>query len=406
MLTDDDQSHLRRPVHRDLQGHRRAGARASKPSSESTSATSARGRPVDAGVTSTRCRGVDGGRGRQSRCDVPYAQIVDADGNAIGKPGRGRPRSGSSWIDDPDLNPFTSRARQPAARRRRRDRHRQGHRRTKGDLARRRPCRVLTGQATEGVQDRRDRASSGPPTAALGASVVLFTLAEAQRIVGYTPDQFASIGVVGRPGRVAGGAPQHASRTSTRGRQRRGGHRRRAHEGESGRRRQVPQHLQLASCSCSRSSRSFVVVLHHLQHVHDRRGAADAGDGAAPRRSAPRRRQVTAVDPRRIGRRRCRRVRLGISASASCSRAGSRRCSTPIGIDIPASRHRDPDHGGRRVVLSSARRSPSSPRSCPRGRRRAFHRSRRSRDVAIERRKGFGPRTAIGLVITLGSVAP
>ena len=60
--------------------------------------------PVDSSVLDT-VRAVDGVAVASPGADVPYAQIVDADGNEIGG-GAGPPTFGFSWIDDPDLNPF------------------------------------------------------------------------------------------------------------------------------------------------------------------------------------------------------------------------------------------------------------------------------------------------------------
>src|SRR3954447_21648665 len=38
--------------------------------------------------------------------NVPYAQLVDAKGDAIGNPGSGAPSLGFVWSDNQDLNPF------------------------------------------------------------------------------------------------------------------------------------------------------------------------------------------------------------------------------------------------------------------------------------------------------------
>ena len=142
-------------------------------------------------------RAVDGVAVASPGADVPYAQIVDADGNEIGG-GAGPPTFGFSWIDDPDLNPFRLEpGSQPpvaddeividkgAA--------------NKGDIAVGQHVSVLTGQAIKeytvvGI------AKFGTADSALGASIVQFTLPEAQRIVGYTPDQYSQIGVVATPG--------------------------------------------------------------------------------------------------------------------------------------------------------------------------------------------------------------
>ena len=67
-------------------------------------------------------------------------------------------------------------------------------------------------QAPKQVRDRRDREVRDADSA-LGASIVLFTLPEAQRIVDLHADQFGDIGVVAESGRLAGRARRATSRS-------------------------------------------------------------------------------------------------------------------------------------------------------------------------------------------------
>ena len=176
------------------------------------------------------------GGGRRPGADVPYAQIVDKNGNEIG--GRRGPAHVRVLVDRrsrPRIPSGSSRAaRRP---RRRPDRHRQGRGRQGRHRGRPSACRCSPARPS------RSTRSSGSPSSvtadsALGASIVLFTLPEAQRIVGYTADSSArSAWSRPRASRRRSSAPRVADRrprpTS------RSDHRRGDHEGEPGRRRQV-----------------------------------------------------------------------------------------------------------------------------------------------------------------------
>jgi putative ABC transport system permease protein len=152
--------------------------------------------PVTAAILET-VRGVEGVAVANPEVDVPYAQLVDADGDEIGG-GAGPPTFGISWDDDPDLNPFRL---EPGSAAPRADDEIVIDKGTadKGDITVGRRVSVLTGQAVK-EYTVTGIAKFGTADSALGASIVQFTLPEAQRIVGFTSDQFSAINVVGDPG--------------------------------------------------------------------------------------------------------------------------------------------------------------------------------------------------------------
>ena len=112
--------------------------------------------PVDASVLDT-VRAVDGVAAARPRC----GRALRAD-RRRGRQGRSAAGAGPADVrvrverrSRPE--PVPPRARRPAARRRRRDRHRQGHAPTRATSQVGERVTVLTGQAAEGVHDRRDR---------------------------------------------------------------------------------------------------------------------------------------------------------------------------------------------------------------------------------------------------------
>ncbi|MGH8978832.1 MAG: ABC transporter permease [Acidimicrobiia bacterium] len=151
---------------------------------------------VDAAVLVT-VRGVDGVAVANPGVDVPYAQLVDKDGEEIGG-GVGPPSFGFSFEPDPDLSPFRL---EPGSAAPATDDEVVIDRGSadEGDFSVGDRVDVLTAQATKrytisGI------AKFGTQDSALGANVIQFTLAEAQRINGMRTDQFSNIGVVGVSG--------------------------------------------------------------------------------------------------------------------------------------------------------------------------------------------------------------
>ncbi len=142
-------------------------------------------------------RSAPGVQGAEGNVQLDYAQIVKANGKAIGTPGQGAPTLGFGWNPDERLNQFhlTAGGHAPAnadeividrgtAK--------------KGDFKVGQRAKVLTNQAPKeytivGI------ARFGSADNLAGASVVLFTIPEAQRIAG-AQNQFDYINVAARSG--------------------------------------------------------------------------------------------------------------------------------------------------------------------------------------------------------------
>ncbi len=151
--------------------------------------------PVSASVLAV-VQGVDGVEVAEPEVDIPYVQVVDGAGDPVG--GGAVPTFGQSWGDNSDLNAF---------------------RLVPGSAAPTADDEIVIdkGTADEGdieVGDRVDVLSLLPPReyivvgiakfgsqdSTLGASVVQFTIPEAQRINGMATDQYSDIGVVADSG--------------------------------------------------------------------------------------------------------------------------------------------------------------------------------------------------------------
>jgi putative ABC transport system permease protein len=152
--------------------------------------------PVSASILEI-VRGVDGVAVASPGIDVPYAQLVDRDGDEIGG-GAGPPTFGFSYEENPDLNPFRL---EPGSEPPDADDEIVIDRGSadEGDLAVGDRLNVLTQQATK-EYTIAGIAKFGTQDSALGASIIQFTLTEAQRINGMTPDEYSNIGVVGEGG--------------------------------------------------------------------------------------------------------------------------------------------------------------------------------------------------------------
>ena len=139
---------------------------------------------------------VDGVAVASPGVDVPYAQVIGSDGEEIG--GGGPPTFGFSYDPNPDLNPFVIEdgGNPPET-----DDQIVIDKRTadEGDLAVGDQVTVLTQQAPK-AYELVGIAKFGTADSPGGASVVQFTLAEAQRIVNLPADQFSNIGVIGDEG--------------------------------------------------------------------------------------------------------------------------------------------------------------------------------------------------------------
>lgn len=150
-------------------------------------------KPVPAQVLSN-VRRVDGVAAAEGNVDIPYAQLVDEDNDPIGNPGFGAPSLGFSWTDNEDLNPMTllpgSRAPETAD-----EIAIDKGSADSGDLAVGDSVRVLT-QKDVKEYEIVGIAKFGTADSPAGASIVMFTLDEAQRINNFE-NQFTSIGVVG-----------------------------------------------------------------------------------------------------------------------------------------------------------------------------------------------------------------
>ncbi len=129
---------------------------------------------------------------------INYAQVVDTKGKAVGNPGQGAPTLGFAWDPVPELNPFRLVARQPRRR----------APQTRSSSTRRRPTR----RTSRSVEQAKVLTSKPPKQYTIvgiarfgtvdnlaGASVVLFTLPEAQRIADKA-GLFDEIGVAAKSG--------------------------------------------------------------------------------------------------------------------------------------------------------------------------------------------------------------
>ncbi|GIU86119.1 MAG: ABC transporter substrate-binding protein [Acidimicrobiia bacterium] len=150
-------------------------------------------RPVPAALLPA-VREVPGVATAEGLVEVPYAQIVDEANEPVGNPGLGAPSFGFSWTDDEDLNPMTL---QPG-----------GHAPAAADevvidkgsadaggIAVGDTVRVLTQQEVK-EYEVVGIAKFGAADSPAGASIVMFTTEEAQRINNFR-DQYSSIAVVG-----------------------------------------------------------------------------------------------------------------------------------------------------------------------------------------------------------------
>ena len=244
-----------------LQGHRRGGARDRNASRDQLRRPApARRRRLDARHRCARC---PGWRRPRARSGCNYAQIVDADGNPIGNPGAGRADARVRVGQQPGAQQLPHRDRSDRPRRRR-DRHRQALRQ-QGGLARRSTRSTCSPvEATAAVQDRRHRQASAPPTAPPGASIVLFTLPEAQRIRSRTPRSSSTDRRRRDPGmsqETLNARLQESHRGSATYEVLTG---KRGHQGEPGRRRQAARLLQarvltIFAFIALSSSRCFII---------------------------------------------------------------------------------------------------------------------------------------------------
>src|SRR5690242_11208069 len=152
--------------------------------------------PVPESLLAT-VRSAPGVAAAEGNVNIPYAQLVDANGKAIGNPGSGAPSLGFAWSDNKDLNPFRL---LPGSQPPRADNQIVIDKKSadKGHLH--------VGQATRVLSQEAPRpytivgiARFGTVDSPAGASVVMFTTAEAQRVA-KLPGQFTDISVVGEKG--------------------------------------------------------------------------------------------------------------------------------------------------------------------------------------------------------------
>jgi putative ABC transport system permease protein len=140
-------------------------------------------------------RAVPGVRAAEGDLQIDYAQIVDKNGDAIGNPGRGAPSLGFAWTENPELNAFEVVA---------------------GDQPRFDNEIVIDKRSADRghlrVGDRVDILTVDPPKeytivgiarfgtadSPAGASVVLFTPAQAQRIA-HADGEFDSVSAIAEP---------------------------------------------------------------------------------------------------------------------------------------------------------------------------------------------------------------
>jgi putative ABC transport system permease protein len=139
-----------------------------------------------------KVQAVQGVAHAEGNVNVPYAQLVDANGDAIGNPGSGAPALGFVWSDNHDLNPF--RLVQGRAPRTNDEIVIDKKSADDGNLNVGDRTRVLT-QAASKEYTIVGIARFGSVDSPAGASVVLFTQHEAQRAA-MLPGQFTNISVV------------------------------------------------------------------------------------------------------------------------------------------------------------------------------------------------------------------
>ena len=153
-------------------------------------------RPRVPASTLAQVSSVPGVKAAEGQIQINYAQIVDANGDPIGNPGRGAPALGFAWGNNPELNNFNIASGRPP--------------RADDEIV------IDKRSASKGnlhVGDRVDVLTVDPPQpykivgiarfgtadSPAGASVVLFTPAQAQKVA-HAAGQFDSIAVVGQPG--------------------------------------------------------------------------------------------------------------------------------------------------------------------------------------------------------------
>jgi putative ABC transport system permease protein len=147
-------------------------------------------------ATLKEVRAIPGVAAAEGNLQLRYAQLVDAKGDAIGNPGLGAPSLGFAWIANPELNPFNVVEGAPP----RHDNEIVIDKRSasRGHIA---------------IGDRVNVLSTDPPRpykvvgfarfgsadSPAGASVVLFTPTQAQRVA-HAHGQFDSISAIAQPG--------------------------------------------------------------------------------------------------------------------------------------------------------------------------------------------------------------
>src|SRR5262245_59670145 len=141
-------------------------------------------------------RAVPGVAAAEGDLSIDYAQLVDANGDAIGNPGQGAPALGFAWNETEELNPFNVVDGSPPTR--------------DDEIV---IDKRSADRANLRVGDRVDLLTADPPQpytisgiarfgsadSPAGASVVLFTPAQAQRVA-HADNEFTSISVVADPG--------------------------------------------------------------------------------------------------------------------------------------------------------------------------------------------------------------
>jgi putative ABC transport system permease protein len=128
--------------------------------------------------------------------DISYAQLIGEDGEPVGG-GAGPPTFGTSWTDNQNLNPFRLEPGSAAPEANDEIVIDAGSA-DKGDFAVGDRVDVLTQKAKK-TYTLVGIAKFGTANSPAGASVIQFTLAEAQRINDYTSNQFSTVNVVGAP---------------------------------------------------------------------------------------------------------------------------------------------------------------------------------------------------------------
>ncbi len=152
----------------------------------------------------SRVEGVDGAAAAEGQVNIQRAQFLDKKGKGIGDPGQGAPTLGFNWNTVRQLNPFTlvsyggKSSRPPAA----------AHE-VVMDLGTAKADHFKIGDTVtvsfNNAKVPKDSfrivgvAKFGDADRPAGATVALFTLAEAQRVNG-TPDQLDGISVAAKPG--------------------------------------------------------------------------------------------------------------------------------------------------------------------------------------------------------------